>query len=105
MTGMRLDSSGTAPFTECEQVSDRNELTVDAASDTRTANHDLPHPAPRSAQRCRKLANIFYGDVHVGTIRKVEGLPSQWEWRCGFYPGSEPGEYRSGSADQFDQAV
>jgi hypothetical protein len=47
---------------------------------------------------------IFYGDVHVSQIRKVEGFSPQWEWRCGFYPGSEPGEYRSGTADQFDQA-
>jgi hypothetical protein len=47
---------------------------------------------------------IFYGDVQVGTIRKLDGFPPQWEWRCGFYPGSDPGEYRYGSADQFDQA-
>jgi hypothetical protein len=26
------------------------------------------------------------------------------EWRCGFYPGSAPGQYRFGTADQFDHA-
>jgi hypothetical protein len=27
-----------------------------------------------------------------------------WEWRCGFYPGSDPGECRAGVAPTFDQA-
>ena len=29
-------------------------------------------------------------------------MPHQWQ--CGFYPGSEPGEYRSGTAATFEQA-
>ena len=29
---------------------------------------------------------------------------TQWKWSCGFYPGSNPGEQRSGTADTFDQA-
>src|SRR5258708_23796023 len=36
---------------------------------------------------------IFYGDVHVGTIGVRAGVPNdvdQWGWSCGFYPGSEP---------------
>jgi hypothetical protein len=64
----------------------------------------ISHPLPRSAQRGRKLANILR-DVKVGTIRKVDGFPPQWEWRCGFYPGSAPGQYRFGTADQFDQVL
>jgi hypothetical protein len=28
----------------------------------------------------------------------------QWGWICGFYPGSEPGEFRDGTAATFDQA-
>jgi hypothetical protein len=39
---------------------------------------------------------IYYGDVHVGTIAIRSGIPHDkdpWGWRCGFYPGSEPGEY------------
>ena len=35
-------------------------------------------------------------DVHVGTIMRSVGNPTnavpQWQWRCGFYPGSTPGE-------------
>jgi hypothetical protein len=51
--------------------------------------------------------HIFYGDVRVGTIATRTGNPhdtDQLEWSCGFYPGSRPGEYRSGTAATFDQA-
>jgi len=64
----------------------------------------ISHPPPRSAQRGRKLANILR-DVKVGTIRKVDGFPPQWEWPRGLYPGSAPGQYRFGTADQFDQVL
>ena len=50
---------------------------------------------------------IHYGDVHVGTIGLRSGNPfgtDQWQWRCGFYPGSEPGDCTSGTAATFDQA-
>lgn len=50
---------------------------------------------------------IFYGDVQVGTIKiragNAWGTPS-WEWRCGLYPSSNPGESRSGTAATFDEA-
>ena len=39
--------------------------------------------------------HVYYGDVDVGTIARSVGNPSaapQWQWRCGFYPGSKPGE-------------
>jgi hypothetical protein len=39
--------------------------------------------------------------------RKHTGNPHDtepWEWRCGFYPGSRPGECSSGTADTFDEA-
>jgi len=50
---------------------------------------------------------IYYGDVHVGTIAERTGNrhdTEPWEWRCGFYPGSNPGECTYGTADTFDQA-
>ena len=50
---------------------------------------------------------IYYGDVHVGSIAIRSGIPhdqAPWGWRCGFYPGSEPGECTSGAAPTFDQA-
>jgi hypothetical protein len=51
--------------------------------------------------------HIYYGDVHVGTIARRVGNPAStdsWEWTCGFYPGSQPGEHRHGTAATFDQA-
>jgi hypothetical protein len=55
----------------------------------------------RSADR-RDCWHIYYGDVDAGTIAKRVGSPhvtNQWEWRCGFYPGSSPGEIRRHSRD------
>jgi hypothetical protein len=45
--------------------------------------------------------------VHVGAIAKRTGNPhgtEPWEWRCGFYPGSNPGDDRHGTAASFDAA-
>jgi hypothetical protein len=50
---------------------------------------------------------VYYGDVHAGTIMRCVGNPNmapQWQWRCGFYPGSEPGEGKSGTAPSFEAA-
>ncbi len=61
----------------------------------------------RSKGRHAESWQIFYGDVQVGTIGIRAGVPvdvDQWCWSCGFYPGSEPGEYLSGTAPTFDQA-
>ena len=38
---------------------------------------------------------IYYDDVRVGAIMQCVGNPSaspKWQWNCGFYPGSEPGD-------------
>jgi hypothetical protein len=51
--------------------------------------------------------HIFYGDVPVGTIARRVGNPHDtdpWQWDCGFYPGSHPGEHQDGTAAIFDQA-
>ena len=49
---------------------------------------------------------VYYGDARVGTIARGIGpnAASQWQWLCGFYPGSHPGEQRGGTAGTFDQA-
>jgi len=50
---------------------------------------------------------FFYGDVPVGWIGLRAGVPSdadQWGWKCGFYPGMEPGQHRGGSAETFKLA-
>jgi hypothetical protein len=50
---------------------------------------------------------VFYGDVHVGTIARRSGVPvdaDQWGWHVGFYPGTDPGKGRSGIGATFDEA-
>jgi hypothetical protein len=40
---------------------------------------------------------IHYAGVRVGLIQQRSGAPpssNQWEWHCGFYPGSSPGTVR-----------
>lgn len=51
--------------------------------------------------------HVHYGDVHVGTIARRSGCPvdvDQWEWKCGFYPGMEPGQRKGGTAVDLDDA-
>jgi len=51
--------------------------------------------------------HVYCGAVHVGTISKCVGNPGAaeaWQWLCGFYPGSNPGDQRGGTAGTFEQA-
>jgi hypothetical protein len=50
---------------------------------------------------------VLYDDVHVGTVVRAVGNPNaaeSWQWSCGFYPGSNPGEHRNGTAASFEEA-
>ena len=61
----------------------------------------------RSTDACEKCWHIYYGVIHAGTIAIRTGSPHDedpWEWCCGFYPGSHPGEHQNGTAATFDQA-
>ena len=61
----------------------------------------------RSTDAREECWHIYHGDVHAGTIAIRSGNPHDedpWEWHCGFYPGSHPGEHQSGTAATFDQA-
>ena len=61
----------------------------------------------RSTDAREECWHTYYGDVHAGTIAIRSGNPHDedpWEWHCGFYPGSHPGEHQSGTAATFDQA-
>src|SRR6267378_1448855 len=47
--------------------------------------------------------HVYYGDVHAGTIARRVGNPHDtdpWEWSCGFYPGSHPGEHQSATFEE-----
>jgi hypothetical protein len=51
--------------------------------------------------------HVWYGDVRVGTIAIRTGMPpgeDPWQWNCGFYPGSHPGECTDGTAATFKRA-
>jgi hypothetical protein len=67
-------------------------------------------PSPAAATTTdakRECWLIYYGDIHAGTITERVGNPhdtERWEWRCGFYPGSNPGEHQSGTAASFAEA-
>jgi hypothetical protein len=64
---------------------------------TRRRDHNVP-------QECWR---VYYGDVHAGTIAQCIGNPvaaPKWQWRCGFYPGSRPGECTSGTTATFQAA-
>jgi hypothetical protein len=51
--------------------------------------------------------HVYYGDVHAGTLAIRSGNPHDtdpWEWSCGFYPGSHPGECSCGTSASFEEA-
>ena len=61
----------------------------------------------RSPDHRQQCWVVYYGDIPVGTIAERTGNPHDtepWEWRCGFYPGSRPGECASDTAETFDEA-
>jgi hypothetical protein len=64
-----------------------------------------PHSPAADRQECWEA---YYGDVRdAGTIMARVGNPQDtepWEWRCGFFPGSRPGECTGGTAETFDEA-
>jgi hypothetical protein len=58
---------------------------------------------PEAREECW---HVYYGDVRAGVITRSTGRPldgPQWQWHCGFYPGSNPGETTSGSTVTSDQ--
>jgi hypothetical protein len=61
----------------------------------------------RSTDAPDKCWHVYYGDVRVGTIAIRTGMPpgeDPWQWNCGFYPGSHPGECTDGTAATFKRA-
>ena len=55
----------------------------------------MPKLTRRSSDHREEWWEIYYGDIHAGTISERAGNPfdtEPWEWRCGFYPGSRPCE-------------
>jgi hypothetical protein len=67
---------------------------------------DPPSPAA-DRQSTEECWEVYFGDIHPSTIIERVSNPAatdSWEWTCGFYPGSQPGEHRHGTAATFYQA-
>jgi hypothetical protein len=67
----------------------------------------MPALTHRRFPERQDCCHVHYGDVHVGTIARRAGCPvdvDPWEWKCGFYPGMEPGQRQSGTAVDLDDA-
>jgi hypothetical protein len=67
----------------------------------------MPRLTRRRYPKRQDCWQIYFGDVHVGTIARRAGQPHDqdpWQWLCGFYPRSNPGEQTGGTALTFDQA-
>src|ERR1019366_5428134 len=68
----------------------------------------------RMPQLTRKRVNdrpetwhVHYAGVRVGVIVERSGAPPSadpWQWCCGFYPGSNPGDDQHGTAANFEAA-
>jgi hypothetical protein len=64
----------------------------------------MPDLTRRRYKERRDYWQVHYGDVCVGTIGRRAGCPvevDQWEWSCGLYPGTDPGQGESGTAVDF----
>jgi hypothetical protein len=91
-------------------LSRRESWTAVPALQTRASRRsEGPCPnSPATDPNTTDSARTFtYGDVHVGTIAERTGNPHDtdpWEWNCGFYPGSHPGEHQSDTTATFDDA-
>ena len=51
--------------------------------------------------------HVHFAGVRVGVIVERSGVAraaEPWEWHCGFYPGSDPGDDRRGTAAIFEAA-
>jgi hypothetical protein len=51
--------------------------------------------------------HVNYAGVCVGMLIERSGVANTaepWEWHCGFYPGSNPGDQRYGRAATFEAA-
>jgi hypothetical protein len=67
----------------------------------------MPDLTRRRYKERRDCWYVYYSDVCVGTIARRAGCPvdvDQWEWGCGFYPGTEPGQDENGTAADFEAA-
>jgi hypothetical protein len=67
----------------------------------------LPALTRQRVQDRPETWRVHYAGVRVGVIVERSAAPpssDQWQWICGFYPGSNPGDERHGTAATFEAA-
>jgi hypothetical protein len=67
----------------------------------------MPELTRKRVQNRPETWHVHYAGVDVGVIAERSGAPKwsdAWEWFCGFYPGSNPGEQRYGTSADFAAA-
>jgi hypothetical protein len=70
-------------------------------------NTDMPALTRKRINNRPETWYVHYAGVRVGVIVERSGAPpssDQWQWICGFYPGSNPSEDRHGTAATFETA-
>jgi hypothetical protein len=66
-----------------------------------------PPPAADPQTTAINAGTFITATFRFGTIAERVGNPHDtdpWEWNCGFYPGSHPGEHQSATALTFAEA-
>jgi hypothetical protein len=69
--------------------------------------HVMPSLTRKRVNDRPETWHVHYAGVRVGVIVERSGAPPSsdpWQWCCGFYPGSEPGEQRYGTSASFETA-
>src|SRR5829696_8801855 len=77
----------------------------EAARSGRNAMSELTRR--RDTSRNEETWLIFLEDLHIGTIGRRAGVPTdaeQWGWRCGIPSGSQRGACTEGTAADFAEA-
>src|SRR5450759_4060852 len=70
-------------------------------------NRRMPELTRKRVNNRPMTWHVHYAGVRVGVVIERSGAPpssDQWQWCCGFYPGSNPGDDRHGTAATFEAA-
>jgi hypothetical protein len=97
-------SEAGAPLTQ-RQLRDIARMRASLVSDA-LARSTIPLRSTRSTCRARVLKNLALPcmPARLRNVSATLGAAPKWQWRCGFYPGSRPGECTNGTADTLEIA-
>ena len=75
-----------------------------SASSTGQCRNPKPQRRPSRPNQAESLRHAALTRRRDRNLPQDPGAAPKWQWRCGFYPGSRPGECTNGTAATFDQA-